>query len=45
MQPDKKESLVGMMGVEAAYDDVLKGKDGKVVYQKMKINDQFRKYC
>ena len=33
-QPDKKESLVGMMGVEAAYDDVLKGKDGKVVYQK-----------
>ena len=33
-QPDKNESLVGMMGVEAAYDDVLKGKDGKVVYQK-----------
>ncbi|MBO0412033.1 penicillin-binding protein [Enterococcus hulanensis] len=33
-QPDKKETLVGMMGVEAAYDDVLKGKDGKVVYQK-----------
>ena len=33
-QPDKKESLVGMMGVEAAYDDVLKGKDEKVVYQK-----------
>lgn len=33
-QPDKKEELVGMMGVEAAYDDVLKGKNGKVVYQK-----------
>jgi len=33
-QPDKNESLVGMMGLEAAYDDVLKGKDGKVVYQK-----------
>lgn len=33
-QPDKNENLVGMMGVEAAYDDVLKGKDGKVVYQK-----------
>ncbi|MGX7203886.1 penicillin-binding transpeptidase domain-containing protein [Enterococcus pingfangensis] len=33
-QPDKQEDLVGMMGVEAAYDDVLKGKDGKVVYQK-----------
>ncbi|MGL9728907.1 penicillin-binding transpeptidase domain-containing protein [Enterococcus sp. DIV0756] len=33
-QPDKKESLVGMMGVEAAYDDVLKGKNGKIVYQK-----------
>ncbi|MGM0174331.1 penicillin-binding transpeptidase domain-containing protein [Enterococcus sp. DIV0800] len=33
-QPDKKEELVGMMGVEAAYDDVLKGKNGKIVYQK-----------
>lgn len=33
-QPNKKEELVGMMGVEAAYDDVLKGKNGKVVYQK-----------
>lgn len=35
-QSDKKEELVGMMGVEAAYDDVLKGTDGKVVYQKDK---------
>ncbi len=33
-QPDKKEELAGVMGVEAAYDDVLKGKNGKVVYQK-----------
>lgn len=33
-QPEKKESLVGVMGVEAAYDDVLKGKNGKIVYQK-----------
>lgn len=33
-QPDKKEELVGMMGIEAAYDDVLKGKNGKIVYQK-----------
>ena len=35
-QSDKNEELVGMMGVEAAYDDVLKGTDGKVVYQKDK---------
>lgn len=32
--PDKHEVLKGKMGLEQAYDDVLKGKDGKIVYQK-----------
>lgn len=32
--PDKNEKLSGVTGLEAAYDDVLKGKDGKIVYQK-----------
>ncbi|MDT2743880.1 penicillin-binding transpeptidase domain-containing protein [Enterococcus asini] len=30
---DGSESLVGKMGLEAAYDDILKGTDGKIVYQ------------
>ncbi|WP_368250875.1 penicillin-binding transpeptidase domain-containing protein [Enterococcus sp. 2201sp1_2201st1_B8_2201SCRN_220225] len=30
---DGKESVVGKMGLESAYDDILKGTDGKVVYQ------------
>ncbi len=29
-----EKELVGKMGIEAAYDDILKGKDGKIVYQK-----------
>lgn len=37
--PNKEDNgLDGKMGLEAAYDDVLKGKDGKIVYQK----DQFQ---
>ncbi|GCF93970.1 penicillin-binding protein [Enterococcus florum] len=32
--PNEDENLEGKMGLEAAYDDVLKGKDGKIVYQK-----------
>ncbi|MGX7329173.1 penicillin-binding transpeptidase domain-containing protein [Enterococcus bulliens] len=29
-----EKELVGKMGIEAAYNDILKGKDGKIVYQK-----------
>lgn len=30
---DNQESVVGRMGIEQAYDDILKGTDGKIVYQ------------
>lgn len=29
-----QESLVGRMGIEKDYDDILKGKDGRIIYQK-----------
>lgn len=29
-----QESLVGRMGLEEDYNDILKGKDGKIIYQK-----------
>lgn len=29
-----QESLVGRMGIEEDYNDILKGKDGKIIYQK-----------
>lgn len=29
-----QESVVGKMGIEAAYDDILRGKDGEIVYEK-----------
>lgn len=33
--PDKNENgLVGKLGLEAAYNDILSGKNGKIVYQK-----------
>ncbi|MBF8807681.1 MAG: penicillin-binding protein [Enterococcus lacertideformus] len=33
--PDKDENgLVGKLGLEAAYNDILSGKDGKIIYQK-----------
>ena len=31
---DNKEELEGQIGIEKAYDDLLKGKDGEIVYQK-----------
>lgn len=31
---DNQETLIGAIGIEAAYDDVLAGKDGEIVYQK-----------
>lgn len=31
---DGQESVVGKMGIEAAYDDVLRGKDGEIVFEK-----------
>lgn len=37
VQNDEKtnqETLVGRMGIEEDYNDVLKGKDGKIIYQK-----------
>lgn len=30
----KREELIGKMGIEQAYEDVLRGKDGKVIFQK-----------
>ena len=33
--PDKDENgLVGKLGLESAYNDILSGKDGKIIYQK-----------
>lgn len=33
--PDKDENgLVGKLGLESAYNDILNGKDGKIIYQK-----------
>lgn len=33
--PDKDEDgLVGKLGLESAYNDILSGKDGKIIYQK-----------
>ena len=33
--PDKDEhGLVGKLGLESAYNDILSGKDGKIIYQK-----------
>lgn len=33
--PDKNENgLVGKLGLESAYNDILSGKDGKIIYQK-----------
>ncbi|MHC5269042.1 penicillin-binding transpeptidase domain-containing protein [Enterococcus sp. LJL98] len=31
---DNQEALQGGMGIEAAYDDLLKGKDGEIIFQK-----------
>ncbi len=34
--PDKDENgLVGKLGLESAYNDILSGKDGKIIYQKI----------
>lgn len=33
-EEDNKESLEGMMGIEYAYDDLLSGKDGEIIFQK-----------
>ncbi|MDN5831211.1 MAG: penicillin-binding protein [Tetragenococcus halophilus] len=30
----EQENLVGRMGIEEDYNDILKGKDGKIIYQK-----------
>ncbi|WP_270789264.1 penicillin-binding transpeptidase domain-containing protein [Enterococcus diestrammenae] len=30
---DNQETVTGVMGIEEAYDDILKGTDGKIIYQ------------
>ncbi|WP_317327360.1 penicillin-binding transpeptidase domain-containing protein [Enterococcus faecium] len=38
--PDKDENgLVGKLGLESAYNDILSGKDGKIIYQKDKFQN------